>query len=73
MTREEAKSELNNYGYTIGEQNCIVNRIYDDFEQELKKGQENYNMIWNMYSQLRRENQSLKKSNTYTYKKKENK
>ena len=32
MTREEAKEELNNFGYTINEQNSIVDRIYDEFE-----------------------------------------
>jgi len=35
MTREEAKQELNNYGYTINEQNSIVDRIYDDFEDKI--------------------------------------
>lgn len=32
MTREEAKKELNEYGYTISEQNKIIDDIYDDFE-----------------------------------------
>lgn len=33
MTREEAKLELNEYGYTIGEQNKIIDDIYDSFEE----------------------------------------
>ena len=32
MTREEAKEEFNNYGYTISEQNKIIDKIYDDIE-----------------------------------------
>ena len=32
MTRKEAIKELNNYGYTIEEQNKIINTIYDEFE-----------------------------------------
>lgn len=32
MTREEAKKELNEYGYTISEQNKIIDDIYDYFE-----------------------------------------
>jgi len=28
-------------------------------EQELKQGQENYNKLWNMYSELKRENKEL--------------
>ena len=34
MTREEAKEELNNYGYTINEQNTIVDKIYGHFESK---------------------------------------
>ena len=33
MTREEAKLEFNNYGYTINEQNKIIDDIYDSFEE----------------------------------------
>lgn len=33
MIREEAKKELNEYGYTISEQNKIVDDIYDSFEE----------------------------------------
>ena len=32
MTRAEAKLELNEYGYTISEQNKIIDDIYDSFE-----------------------------------------
>jgi len=32
MTRDEAKTEINNYGYTISEQNKIIDDIYDYFE-----------------------------------------
>ena len=33
MTRAEAKLELNEYGYTISEQNKIIDDIYDSFEE----------------------------------------
>ena len=33
MTREEAKLEFNSYGYTINEQNKIIDDIYDSFEE----------------------------------------
>lgn len=35
MTREEAKTEINNYGYTISEQNKIIDDIYDYFEKKI--------------------------------------
>lgn len=37
MTREEAKKELNEYGYTISEQNKIIDDIYDYFENRTCK------------------------------------
>ena len=50
-------------------------------EEELKKGQENYNKLWEMYSELKKENKELKAllntdidtANVWTWKKKENK
>ena len=35
MTREEAKKEFNNYGYTISEQDKIIDDIYDYFEKKI--------------------------------------
>jgi hypothetical protein len=59
----------------------IIDEIYDDFEKELKQGQDNYNKLWNMYSELKKENKELKAllptdidtANVWTWKKKENK
>ena len=62
-------------GYLMNSPKVVAEMLYDTierYEKELKQGQENYSMVWNMYLQLRRENQILKKSDTYNYKKKEN-
>ena len=62
-------------------------RIYKAIEeiktlqQELKKGQENYDKLWDMYSELKKEDKELKAllptdidtANVWTWKKKENK
>ena len=49
--------------------------------QELKQGQDNFNKLWDMYSELKKENKELKAllptdidtANVWTWKKKENK
>lgn len=35
MTRDEAKKEFNNYGYTVSEQDKIIDDIYDYFEKKI--------------------------------------
>ena len=50
-------------------------------QQELKQGQDNYNKLWNMYSELKKEDKELKAllptdidtANVWTWKKRENK
>ena len=48
--------------------------------QELKQGQDNFNKLWDMYSELKKENKELKSllptdidtTNVWTWKKKDN-
>jgi len=70
-------------------QNCIWDMDECDeaieeiktLQQELKQGQDNYNKLWDMYSELKIENKELKAllptdidtANVWTWKKKENK
>ncbi len=61
-----------------------VNEAIEEIEtlqQELKQGQENYDKLWDLYSELKKENKELKAllntdidtANVWTWKKKENK
>jgi iron-sulfur cluster repair protein YtfE (RIC family) len=65
MTQEEAKQKVkieksDIYPYSIYDNvDEIIDEIYDDFEKELKQGQDNYNKLWNMYSELKKENKEL--------------
>ena len=53
----------------------------ETLQQELKQGQDNYNKLWDMYNELKKENKELKAllntdidtANVWTWKKKENK
>jgi len=87
MTQEEAKQKVkieksDIYPYSIYDNvDEIIDEIYDDFEKELKQGQDNYNKLWDMYSKLKKEDKELKAllptdidtANVWTWKKKENK
>jgi hypothetical protein len=61
MTQEEAKQKVkieksDIYPYSIYDNvDEIIDEIYDDFEKELKQGQDNYNKLWDMYSELKKE------------------
>ncbi len=75
-------SSLNEDGYMFGRL-----RTYKAIEElealeiKLKQGQENYDKLWDMYSELKKENKELKAllntdidtANVWTWKKKENK
>ncbi len=61
-----------------------VNEAIEEIEtlqQELKQGQENYDKLWDLYSELKKENKELEAllntdidtANVWTWKKKENK
>ena len=85
MTQEEAKQKVkieksDIYPYSIYDNvDEIIDEIYDDFEKELKQGQDNYNKLWDMYSKLKKEDKELKAllptdidtANVWTWKKKE--
>ena len=71
-------------GYLMNSPKVVAEMLYDTierYEKELKKGQENYNKLWEMYSELKKENKELKAllntdidtANVWTWKKKENK
>ena len=62
-------------------ENQMLRKTLYGQEQELQRGQENYNKLWEMYSELKKENKELKAllntdidtANVWTWKKKENK
>ena len=62
-------------------ENQMLRKTLYGQEQELKQGQENYDKLWDMYSELKKENKELKAllntdidtANVWTWKKKENK
>ena len=62
-------------------ENQMLRKTLYKQEEELKKGQENYNKLWEMYSELKKENKELKAllntdidtANVWTWKKKETK
>ena len=62
-------------------ENQMLRKTLYGQEQELQRGQENYNKLWEMYSELKKENKELKAllntdidtANVWTWKKKETK
>ena len=60
-------------------ENQMLRKTLYSQEQELKQGQENYDKLWDMYSELKKENKELKAllntdidtANVWTWKKKE--
>ena len=49
-------------GYLMNSPKVVAEMLYDTidrYEKELKKGQENYNKLWDLYSELKRENKVL--------------
>lgn len=60
-------------------ENQMLRKTLYGQEQELQRGQENYNKLWEMYSELKKENKELKAllntdidtANVWTWKKKE--
>ena len=75
-------SSLNEDGYKFGRiRTYKAIQELEALEIKLKKGQDNYNKLWNMYSELKKENKELKAllptdidtANVWTWKKKENK
>jgi len=77
MTREDVK-EAEKLVKVVAEM------LYDTitrYKKELKQGQDNYNKLWDMYSELKKENKELEAllntdidtANVWTWKKRENK
>jgi hypothetical protein len=57
---------IKNNIFTLLNGGCSNNEIYDAIEEienmkaKLKQGQDNYNKLWDMYSELRKEKRSNK-------------
>ncbi len=70
--------------YLMSSPKVVAEMLYDTidrYKKELKKGEDNYNKLWDMYSELKKENKELEAllntdidtANVWTWKKKENK
>ncbi len=70
--------------YLTNSPKVVAEMLYDTitkYEEQLKVGEDNYNKLWDMYSELKKENKELKAllntdidtANVWTWKKKENK
>ncbi len=70
--------------YLTNPPKVVAEMLYDTitkYEEQLRVGQDNYNKLWDMYSELKKENKELKAllntdidtANVWTWKKKENK
>jgi len=59
MTREDVK-EAEKLVKVVAE---MLYDTIDRYKKELKKGQDNYNKLWDMYSELKKDNKALKTVN----------
>ncbi len=70
--------------YLTNPPKVVAEMLYDTitkYEEQLRVGQDNYDKLWDIYSELKKENKELKAllntdidtANVWTWKKKENK